>query len=408
MKRVIEANPDSGRKLPIKIWATDLELEAEQQVKNLATLPFIYKHVAVMADAHAGKGSTVGTVIATKGAIIPAAVGVDIGCGAHAIKLPFKIGQLGESKQLAALRHSIERAVPLGKNSNKNMTDSTNAFLKLAVNKSTPSLDSNQLAKCGLQIGTLGGGNHFIEICSDLDNNAWIMLHSGSRNIGKVLAEKHIENAKGLMKQYFLDLPDPDLAFLSQGTQEFKAYLTDLMFAQTFAMYNREEMMNRVLEQVFRHVFGSDLWADALRVLTTEDGGLFSVNCHHNYTSMENHFGSNVWITRKGALSAKDGEYGIILGSMGTKSFIVKGKGNADSFCSCSHGAGRRMSRTKAKAMYTTEDLIKQTEGVECRKDSDVVDEIPGAYKNIDVVMDNQSDLVTPVYELKQLICIKG
>jgi tRNA-splicing ligase RtcB (3'-phosphate/5'-hydroxy nucleic acid ligase) len=393
----------SDTKLPIKIWATNLEPEAEQQARNLAGLPFIYRHVALMPDAHWGRGSTVGSVIATRGAIIPAAVGVDIGCGMCAMKLPFKASDL---KDLPKLRHSIERAVPTGRNTNKAMNDSTTAaFLALGEISETGKAHIKRLSKTlensALAIGSLGGGNHFIEICRDLNDDAWIMLHSGSRNIGKCLAEIHIDRAKDLMKQYFIDLPDPDLAFLAQKTPEFEAYLHDLLWAQQFAMANRNEMMDRVLREVLYHM-------NRLNEYKNLKDTLFRVNCHHNYTSIENHMGNNVYITRKGAVSAREGEWGIIPGSMGTRSFIVKGKGNQESFCSCSHGAGRRMSRTKAKATFTIKDLEDQTAGVECLKTQGVLDEIPGSYKDIQEVMDNQSDLVEPVFELKQLICIKG
>lgn len=392
MKQVI-----SDTRVPVKIWTNDIEPEAVNQLRNLAGMPFIHHHVAAMPDAHAGKGSTVGTVIATNGAIIPAAVGVDCGCGMCAVKLPFKIDAI---TNIDKLRASIERSIPLGHESNKEITDRVAKLItKITTDRGIPN-GITTLEKPAKQIGTLGGGNHFIEICQDQNKDAWVMLHSGSRNIGKTLAEKHIENAKDLMKRYFIDLPDPDLAYLVQGTQEFKDYLHDLLWAQDYAMANRTEMMTRVLKDISHHVYKEDKGEEAL---TT-----FRVNCHHNYTQMENHYGKNVWVTRKGAVSAKAGEFGIIPGSMGAKSYIVQGLGNPESFNSCSHGAGRKMSRTKAKALFTTEDLRKQTEGVECRKDADVVDEIPGAYKDIDVVMENQKDLVKPVFELKQLMCIKG
>lgn len=391
----------SNTKLPIKIWASDLEAEAEQQLRNLADLPFIYKHVSVMPDAHAGKGSTVGTVIATQGAIIPAAVGVDIGCGMCALKLPMKIDAL---QDLPKLRHSIERSVPTGTNVNHRLTESAVEAFK-ALGDITPlakeKMRDGIFNKAVKAIGTLGGGNHFIEICGDQNNDAWIMLHSGSRNIGKCLAEIHINKAKDLMKEYFISLPDPDLAYLAQNTPEFKAYLHDLMWGQQFAMANRNEMMDRVLREVLYHT-------NRLNEYKEHKDRYFRVNCHHNYTSIENHFGKNVYVTRKGAVSARDGEWGIIPGSMGTRSYIVQGLGNSESFCSCSHGAGRKMSRTKARQQFTVEDLVKQTEGVECRKDNDVLDEIPGSYKDIDVVMANQIDLVKPVYELKQILCVKG
>jgi tRNA-splicing ligase RtcB len=373
---------------PIKVWTDDIEEEAIIQLKNIANLPFIFHHVAVMPDAHAGKGSTVGTVIATQGAIIPAAVGVDIGCGMCAVKLPFKIDIFGDS--LNELRSSIERSIPVGFNSNNDL----NKRIEMIASK------MNLSKKAALQIGTLGGGNHFIEICGDEDNNAWVMLHSGSRNLGKTLAESHIDKAKSIMKTYFINLPDPDLSYLAQGTLQFEEYLIDLLHAQDYAKENRNEMMIRILKNISFHIYGEDKG--------TESMVMFRVDCHHNFTQRENHFDKNIWITRKGAVSAREGQYGIIPGSMGTKSYIVKGKGNLDSFCSCSHGAGRSMSRTAARKKFTLEDILKQTSGVECRKDIGIVDEIPESYKSIDTVMKNQEDLVEIVHTLKQILCIKG
>lgn len=391
MNRVI-----SDTKSPVKIWASDLEGEAEQQLRNLAGLPFIFKHVAVMPDAHAGKGSTVGTVIATKGAIIPAAVGVDIGCGMCAVKLPFGIDRF---ERLPELRHSIERSVPVGREGNRDISPRIEAFFEKVGTPRAKRFDSpDKLGKARAQCGSLGGGNHFIEICQDEKGGAWVVLHSGSRNIGKELADIHITEAQGLMKKYLVSLPDPELAYLAQNTVEFDNYIHDLHWAQNYAKQNREEMMVKVLEQVARHVYGEP------RVIEPE----IRVDCHHNYTTMENHFGANIWVTRKGAVSARAGELGIIPGSMGTRSYIVRGLGNPESFNSCSHGAGRRMSRGKARATFTEADLAEQTAGVECRKDKDVIDEIPGAYKDIDVVMANQADLVEPIYTLKQILCVKG
>ena len=281
----------SDTKVPIKIWADDLENEAEAQVRNLAQLPFIFKHIAVMADAHAGKGSTVGTVIATQGAIIPAAVGVDIGCGMSASKLPFKIDVFGDS--LAALRHSIERSVPVGFESNKYA--STRVLDALAAIPGKCSTLGVNLDKIARQCGSLGGGNHFIEICQDQDLNAWVVLHSGSRNLGKTLAEIHIEKAKGLMRRYFIDLPDPDLAFLAQNTEEFKEYISDLLWAQAYAKTNRREMMLRILKDISYHLLDKDAGIEPIH----------EIDCHHNYTAMENHFGKNIWITRKGAVSSR-------------------------------------------------------------------------------------------------------
>lgn len=394
MQRVI-----SETKRPVKIWASDLEAEAEQQVKNLGNLPFIYKHIAVMPDAHSGKGSTVGTVIATRGAIIPAAVGVDIGCGMCAVKTPYRVEDI---KEIDKLRHSIERAVPTGNYGNTLITESAEKRLHTLGNWSataTDKLKSHMVDKAEQQLGSLGGGNHFIEVCGDKDGQVWVMLHSGSRGVGNKLAQIHMDRAKDLMKQYFIDLPDPDLAYLTQQTPEFKEYMTDLMWAQDYARANRDEMMDRVIKQLGFHQTGQ---------LDVDGKDWFRVDCHHNYTAWENHGGTNVMVTRKGAVSAKEGEWGIIPGSMGTKSYIVRGKGNPESFCSCSHGAGRRMSRTKARATFTLADLAAQTAGVECLKTDSVLDEIPGAYKDIDVVMANQADLVTPVHELKQLLCVKG
>jgi len=390
MNRVV-----TNARYPIKIWASILEEEAEEQIKKTASMPFIHRHVAVMSDAHAGRGSTIGTVIATKGAIVPAAVGVDIGCGMMAVKLPLKINDI---KNLNNLRHSWERTVPVGRNENRDVKEDASVFLN---SMGKPSGASDRVYnKSALQLGTLGGGNHFIELCYDREGDAWIMLHSGSRNIGKELADVHINGAKDLMKKYFIDLPDPDLSYLAEGTDEFNAYIEDMHWAQNFAMANRNLMMDRLLYQFAYHQKGSpDGW---------EGYKTFCVNCHHNFCQKENHFGSNVWVTRKGAVSARENQFGIIPGSMGERSFIVKGKGNEDSFTSCSHGAGRMMSRTKARSLFTVEDLVKATEGVECRKDSDVIDEIPNAYKPIDVVMKDQEDLVEIVHELKQVLCIKG
>lgn len=383
-----------GQNVPIKTWTdhVSIEDEAMKQLENLSKMPFIYKHIAVMPDAHWGMGSTVGSVIATKGAIIPAAVGVDIGCGMSAVKLKMKVDDLSG---LSTLRSSIERSVPVGFHSNKEITHRMWSSIKSTYADGTPVNE-----KTYLQLGTLGGGNHFIEICSDQNNDAWIVLHSGSRNIGKTSAEKHIDKAKGLMLEYFINLPDPDLAYLVQNTSEFKAYIADLLWCQDYAKQNRNEMMLRVLKDVSIHVYGNDKRYDHLVDMR--------VDCHHNFTQIENHFDSNIWITRKGAVSAREGQLGIIPGSMGTRSYIVSGKGNAESFCSCSHGAGRAMSRNKAKKIFSLDDHIKATEGVECRKDEDVIDETPGAYKDIDAVMQSQTDLVDIIYTLKQILCIKG
>lgn len=386
----------SEGKVPVKIWTNEVEAQAKNQLVNLSKLPFLHKHVAVMPDCHHGKGSTVGTVIATRGAIIPAAVGVDIGCGMCAVKLPFKIDVFGDS--LDKLRSSIERIVPVGFNSHKEVSDRVgNIIIRMPP---LIKFYNFSLEKIALQLGTLGGGNHFIEICQDKENNAWVMLHSGSRNVGKTLADIHINNAKSLMKKYFIDLPDPDLAYLVQNTEEFNNYMNDLDWAQNYAKENRNEMMLKVLSQISVHLYGEDKGSE---FMTT-----FRVDCHHNYTQMENHYDANVFLTRKGAVSAKKGEFGIIPGSMGTGSFIVKGLGNPESFNSCSHGAGRKMSRNEARKKFNLEDLIQQTSGVNCKKEESFIDEIPQAYKDIQEVMNNQADLVEIVHELKQIMCIKG
>ena len=392
---------DSGR-FPVKIWTNDIEPEAKEQLIRLSSLPFIHKHVAVMPDVHSGLGSTVGTVIATNGAIIPAAVGVDIGCGMSAIKLPFKVDLL--DGKLHELRSQIERSIPVGNLGNAKVSESMkDKFVRLGGLRCFEN-NSKELLRAVTQVGSLGSGNHFIEICTDEYGTAWLMLHSGSRNIGKVIADVHINGAKKLMQKYFIDLPDPDLAYLVQDTPEFDNYVHDMNWAQEYASFNRQEMVERVLKQIAFLVYGKEnTTPESIMALNT-----LHVDCHHNYSQLENHFGSNIYVTRKGAVSARKDELGIIPGSMGAKSYIVKGLGNEESFCSCSHGAGRRMSRSKARHTFTQDDLINQTAGVECRKDKDVIDEIPAAYKDIDQVMANQSDLVSIEFTLKQLICVKG
>jgi tRNA-splicing ligase RtcB len=376
---------------PIKAWTdyVKIEAEAEEQLKKLASLPFIFKYIAVMPDVHLGKGATVGTVIATEKHLIPAAVGVDIGCGMMAVKLPFKIDKL---HHLHMLRQSIERSIPVGNNSHKKPLD----YLKKVKHLFRKDVDE----KTWLQFGTLGGGNHFIEVSKDQNNDVWAIVHSGSRGIGHFLATKHIQEAKHSLGEKIHSLPDPDLAYFEQGTKEFENYVKDLIWAQQYASLNRQAMMELILKNISFHVFNEK--KDFL------DTASYVINCHHNYSQIEEHFGKKVWITRKGAVSAKQGELGIIPGSMGEKTYIVKGKGNPESFFSCSHGAGRIMSRTRAKKNFTVEDLKNQTLGIECRKDIGVLDEIPSAYKNINDVMRSQSDRVEIIFTLNQLICIKG
>lgn len=379
---------------PIKTWipVSEIEDSAIQQLKNLASVPGLVSHVAVMPDVHAGKGSTVGSVFATSGSVIPAAVGVDIGCGMVAVKTSVVMDDIAD--KLPAIRSEIEAAVPVGFQSHKEVS-SVPDIMKSFESLHPKVQDLSQRAL--LQMGTLGGGNHFIEVCRDESNNVWVMLHSGSRHIGKALADIHIHQAKDLMKQYFITLPDPDLAYLVEGTPAFDAYLRDLHWAQQYAYQNRQIILLLTLQALSK-------------TLGNRNFNLINqpINCHHNYVSREHHMGHNVWVTRKGAVRATQGEFGIIPGSMGAKSFIVRGKGCVESFMSCSHGAGRCMSRTKARASFTQEDLTKQTEGVECRKDLQVVDEIPGAYKSIDKVMKYQEELVDVEHTLKQVVCVKG
>jgi tRNA-splicing ligase RtcB len=381
---------------PILSWANhDLGSEETKMAKNVASLPFVFKHVALMPDVHLGKGALVGSVIATKEAIIPAAVGVDIGCGMAAIKTPFVAEQL-EGK-LKKIRLDIEAAIPVGFNENKDIEKSVTNWQGWShfneLHRGVQDLNSKAMK----QMGSLGGGNHFIEVCLDAENQVWLMLHSGSRNIGNVLAQCHISTAKELAKMTNASLPDPDLAYFIAGTPEFQAYWRDLQWAQNYARVNRDVMMARFKRIIEKHLAGGK-----------PTKPLLEVNCHHNYAEKEVHFGEDVYVTRKGAVRAQQDDYGIIPGSMGAKSFIVKGKGNHDSYCSCSHGAGRLMSRNKAKKHFSLDDLIEQTKGIECRKDGGVLDEIPGAYKPIDEVMNNQSDLVEVVATLKQVVCVKG
>lgn len=392
-----------GKEVPIKLWTEldTVESQALDQLKNIAALPWVFKHVAVMPDVHFGKGATVGSVIAMKDAVSPAAVGVDIGCGMAAAKTNLKASDLPES--LTAIRHQVERDIPVGFNSHdgdvitklQSFKHGEGKVLKENLLKEFDYLSEhvhNLKSRALSQIGTLGGGNHFLELCLDTQGNVWIMLHSGSRNIGKELAEYHINVAKKLTHN--VHIPDRDLAVFLVKTPEMQAYRRDLFWAQRYAYLNRLTML--------------DLYLNALRRFFPGIAILEQVTCHHNYVSEEVHFGEDVIVTRKGAISAKRGELGIIPGSMGTKSYIVRGLGNPDSFHSASHGAGRRLSRGAAKRQYTEADLAAQTVGVECRKDVAVIDEIPGAYKDIDTVIANQRDLVEVVYELKQVMCIKG
>jgi tRNA-splicing ligase RtcB len=393
---------------PIKMWThgVPVEDEAKAQLHNIAKLPFIFKHVAVMPDVHLGKGSTIGSVIPTLGAIIPAAVGVDIGCGMMAARTSLTAADLPDN--LHGWRSAIERAVPHGMSPLRGLRDKgswetppgivDNAWGQLFPEFETICAKHPRLKKTNnhKHLGTLGTGNHFIEVCLDENNAVWFMLHSGSRGVGNRIGTHFIELAKKDMEKFFIHLPDKDLAYFPEGTEHFNDYVQAVGWAQDFARKNRELMMQNVVAAI-RAIMPKPFTAD-----------IEAVNCHHNYVQRENHFGSNVLVTRKGAVAAWPGQMGIIPGSMGAKSFIVRGKGQPESFCSCSHGAGRTMSRTAAKKRFNVADQIAATQGVECRKDAEVIDEIPMAYKDIDAVMRAQADLVEIVHTLKQVVCVKG
>jgi len=387
--------------VPVKIYTGEIEPAARQQLVNISRLPVVHHHVAAMPDVHLGIGATVGSVIPTKKAIIPAAVGVDIGCGMMARRLTLSAEDLDEQR-LKKLFNQISRDVPVGFESHGDRdarTEAARRFKKglTRIMEKHPGIGKRVGKKASWvhQLGTLGGGNHFIEVCLDEEKRVWVMLHSGSRGIGNAIGSYFIELARRDAERNRLNLPDRDLAYFPEGAQHFDDYVEAVGWAQDYARANREEMMELVVEAMHRHL-------PPFRA--TEE----AVNCHHNYVERELHFGEHVWLTRKGAIRAGAGELGIIPGSMGARSYIVRGKGSAESFQSCAHGAGRRMSRNAAQKSFSLEDLQKQTEGVICRKDKGVIDEIPGAYKNIDEVMANQSDLVDVVHTLKQVLCVKG
>jgi len=392
-------------RVPVKIWTDDIDPAALQQLINVSQLPIVHGHVAAMPDVHVGIGATVGSVIPTKAAVIPAAVGVDIGCGMNAVQLTLRADALPDD--LAHARSAIEAAVPVGfkQHDYDDVRGSAPARAARRLNERLgritakhPGLTKMQ-RKFGetwiAQLGSLGGGNHFIELCVDEAGNVWIMLHSGSRGIGNVMGRYFIAAARKQAGANNLRLPDKDLAWFARGSASFDDYVEAVEWAQDYALMNRRRMMELIV-------------AALKPLLPPFDTAGEAINCHHNYVAQERHVGENLFITRKGAISARAGELGIIPGSMGAKSYIVRGRGNPESFCSCAHGAGRRMSRAQAKQQFDRHDLARQTEGVECRKDGGVVDEIPAAYKNIDEVMANQSDLVEVVHTLKQVICVKG
>ncbi|MFO1403746.1 MAG: RtcB family protein [Azonexus sp.] len=394
---------------PIKLWTEGVPVEddARKQLMNTAQMPFIFRHLAVMPDVHLGKGSTIGSVIPTQGAIIPAAVGVDIGCGMMAARTTLSASDLPDN--LHGLRSAIEAAVPHGrtpprqsrrdKGAWENPPDTVDATWSALlpgfarITEKYPRLKNTNNHK---HLGTLGTGNHFIEVCLDEADQVWFMLHSGSRGVGNAIGNLFIELAQTDMRQHIANLPDKDLAYFEEGSDHFADYVEAVGWAQDYARRNRDVMMAHVVaaaRQIIAKPFAADVEA---------------VNCHHNYVQRESHFGSEVLVTRKGAVSAKRGELGIIPGSMGARSYIVRGLGNEESFCSCSHGAGRAMSRNEAKRRYTVDDQIRATAHVECRKDSEVIDEIPMAYKDIDAVMHAQRELVEVVHTLRQVVCVKG
>lgn len=379
-------------------WASHIDDRTIEQATALAGLPFIHPHIALMPDAHAGKGSAVGTVIPTKAAVIPAAVGVDIGCGMIAAKTRYTETDL-ERISLTELRDEVERAIPLSPgNYNKKIhhEHTQERIDDLEALAEREGVDLAHSPKWREQLGSLGGGNHFIELCVDNDGSVWCFLHSGSRGVGNKIAQKHIKIAQALCKQWHIQLEDWDHAYLVEGTPEFTQYLKELSWAQTFAKFNRNEMMDRFLNQLAR-LFGDDHAGETERV-----------NCHHNYTEIMTISGEKVWLTRKGAIDATEGRMGCIPGSMGTRSYIVRGKGNPSALFSAPHGAGRVMSRTEAKKRFTAEDLDASMAGIVYRPGDAWIDEIPAAYKNIDQVMEDAADLVDVIHELRQVINVKG
>ena len=395
--------------VPIKAWTKGvaIEAEAEKQLRNVAQLPFIYKWVAAMPDVHWGIGATVGSVIPTKGAIIPAAVGVDIGCGMMAVQTTLNANQLPDN--LHGIRTAIEKAVPHGRSHGGGKGDKgawreipqrqISVWRQLypayqAIIEEYPKLNRGNDVN---HLGTLGTGNHFIEMCLDESDHMWFMLHSGSRGVGNRIGTFFIELARDDMRQHIKDLPDRDLAYFKEGSEHFEDYVDAVHWAQEYAMCNRKLMMEELIDAVR----GS---GELPPFSLTET----AVNCHHNYVAREEHYGQSVFVTRKGAVRAGKGDMGIIPGSMGARSYIVRGLGNDESFHSCSHGAGRAMSRNEAKRRFTIDDHIKATAGVECRKDAAVIDETPMAYKNIDDVMNAQKDLVEIAHTLRQVVCVKG
>ncbi len=379
-------------------WASILDDKARDQAIATSTLPFVYPHVALMPDAHLGKGATVGSVIPTLGALIPAAVGVDIGCGMIAVRTQWSAEQLRAAGSLTPLRERIERTVPLSAGAaNQRLTPSAQARVATLEDAAARAEfdPGSYLGRWALQLGSLGSGNHFIEVTADESGTVWLFLHSGSRGVGNKIAQHHIRVAAELCAKWWIDLPDRDLAYLVEGTPEFWAYVRELRWAQEFARLNREEMMDRVVAAVAEHM-GEDL-VEAERV-----------NCHHNFTEQETHFGKSVWVSRKGAIRARAGDPGLIPGSMGTASYVVVGKGDPLSLCSSPHGAGREYSRTAARKLFTRDQLRESMAGIEYRDTDAFLDEIPAAYKDIDRVMADAADLVEVRHVLHQLVNVKG
>jgi len=379
-------------------WASILGDNALEQARTSSGMPFIYPHLALMPDAHLGLGATVGSVIPTLGAIMPAAVGVDIGCGMIAVKTQWTATDVTANGSLKSLREQIERAIPLsaGGRNNRIVATAEPRVAELESMADTIGFDPATYAKSWkLQLGSLGSGNHFIEVSLDETDAVWLFLHSGSRGVGNRIAQHHISVARKLMERYWITLPDPDLAYLVEGTPEFDTYIAELRWAQHFALLNREEMMDRVIRQVSAH-FGAP-------VIEAE-----RINCHHNFTEKETHFGKEVWLSRKGAISAKAGQPGLIPGSMGTASYVVSGKGNVLSLESSPHGAGREYSRSAARRAFTHEQLREAMVGIEFRDTDAFIDEIPQAYKDIDRVMEDAADLVEIRHTLRQILNVKG
>jgi tRNA-splicing ligase RtcB len=379
-------------------WASILDENARAQARTASTMPFIYPRLALMPDAHLGKGATVGSVIPTLGAIIPAAVGVDIGCGMIAVKTRFAASDLPSDRR--ALREAIEGAIPLSAGvANRAITrrHTQERVDELRADAEAAGFDpADRAARWELQLGTLGSGNHFIEVSLDEDDQVWLFLHSGSRGVGNKIAQRHIAIAQRLCRQWWIDLPDPDLAYLVEGTDEFDDYIRELRWAQKYALLNRAEMMDRVAA-----CFGD--WTGVDEVERVEE-----INCHHNYTSREKHFGKDVWLSRKGAIDASEGTMGLIPGSMGTRSYVVVGKGNPVALNSSPHGAGREYSRTRARKAFTQDDLRVAMGDIEYRDTAAFVDEIPAAYKDIDVIMEDAADLVEVRHTLRQIVNVKG